>query len=189
MEWWWAREGRLELRILLLYFDVTCVFVRWSLYLWSHLTSWGQWVCPGGPGAVRSSGIRPFSVCVTISKSLKVLVSQSCPTPCDPMDWDLPGSFVYGILQARILKWVVIPFSRGSSQPRDQIWVSCIGRKILYPLSHLEVVWFKRFLRFSDSFLIFFLIKKIFFTAPHGMWDLISPTTDETCPLHLKAKP
>ena len=48
-----------------------------------------------------------------------VLVTQLCPTLCDPMDCKRPGSFVHGILQARILKWVTIPFSRGSSQPRD----------------------------------------------------------------------
>ena len=40
---------------------------------------------------------------------------QSCPTLCDPMDWSLPGSSVHGILQARILLWVAISFSRGSS--------------------------------------------------------------------------
>ena len=38
-----------------------------------------------------------------------------------------PGSSVYGILQTRILEWVAISFSRGSSQPRDQTWVSCIA--------------------------------------------------------------
>ena len=41
------------------------------------------------------------------------------------MDCSLPGSFVHGILQARILEWVAVPFSRGSSQPRDQTQVSC----------------------------------------------------------------
>ena len=44
-----------------------------------------------------------------------VLVAQSCPTLCDPMDCSLPGSSVHGILQARILEWVDMPFSRGSS--------------------------------------------------------------------------
>ena len=42
---------------------------------------------------------------------------QSCPTLCDPMDRSLPGSSVHGILQARILEWVAMPFSRGSSDP------------------------------------------------------------------------
>ena len=50
----------------------------------------------------------------------------SCPTLCNPMDYSLPDSSVYGIFQARILKWVAIPFSRRSSQPKDQTWVSCI---------------------------------------------------------------
>ena len=48
---------------------------------------------------------------------------QSCPTLCDPMDCSLPGSSVHGIFQARILKWVAISISRGSSQPRDQTQV------------------------------------------------------------------
>ena len=45
----------------------------------------------------------------------EVLVSQSCLTLCDPMDCSLPDSSVHGILQARILQWVAIPFSRESS--------------------------------------------------------------------------
>ena len=58
--------------------------------------------------------------------------AQLCPNLCDPMDCSPPGSSVHGILQARILEWVVISFSRGSSQPRDQTWAFCIGRQILY---------------------------------------------------------
>ena len=54
---------------------------------------------------------------------VKVLATQLCPTLCDPMDCSTPGSYVHGILQARILEWIAIPFSRGSSQPRDQtLW-------------------------------------------------------------------
>ena len=45
---------------------------------------------------------------------------QSCPTLCDPMDCSLPGSSVPGILWARILEWVAMPFSRASSWLRDQ---------------------------------------------------------------------
>ena len=47
-------------------------------------------------------------------KEVKVKVTQSCLTLCDPMNYT-----VHGILQARILEWVAFPFSRGSSQPRD----------------------------------------------------------------------
>ena len=46
---------------------------------------------------------------------VKVLVTQSCPTLCDPMDCSLPGSSVHGILWARILEWVAIPFTKRSS--------------------------------------------------------------------------
>ena len=55
------------------------------------------------------------------------LVTKSCPTLCNPMDCSLPDSSVHRILQARILEWVAIPFSRGSSWPRDQTRVSCIA--------------------------------------------------------------
>ena len=55
------------------------------------------------------------------------LVAQLRPTLCDSMDCSAPGSSVHGILQARILEWVVISFSRGSSRPRDQTRVSRIG--------------------------------------------------------------
>ena len=48
-------------------------------------------------------------------------------TLCDPTDCGLPGSSVHGILEARILEWVAIPFSRGSSWPRDRTWVSHIA--------------------------------------------------------------
>ena len=56
---------------------------------------------------------------------------QLCPTLCDPVDCSLPGSPVHGIFQARILEWVAISFSKASSQPRDQTWVSH-HRQILY---------------------------------------------------------
>ena len=59
-------------------------------------------------------------------------VAQSCPTLCDPMDCNPPGSSVHGILQARILEWVAISFSRGSSQPRDRTRVSrIVGRRFI----------------------------------------------------------
>ena len=56
------------------------------------------------------------------SSAVILKVAQSCPTLCNPMDYT-----VHGILQARILEWVAFPFSRGSSQPRDQTQVSHIG--------------------------------------------------------------
>ena len=64
-------------------------------------------------------------------------VTQSCPTPCDPMDWSLPGSSVHEISQARILEWGVISFSRASFRTWNQTCISCICRQILYYWSHL----------------------------------------------------
>ena len=60
-----------------------------------------------------------------------VLLAQSCPTLCDTLDCSLPDSSAYGILQARILEWVAIPFSRGSFWPSDQTLVSCIAGRFL----------------------------------------------------------
>ena len=57
-----------------------------------------------------------------MKESMKVNIAQSCPTLCDPIDYT-----VHGILQARILEWVAFPFSRGSSQSRDQTQVSHIS--------------------------------------------------------------
>ena len=53
--------------------------------------------------------------------------TQSCPTLCDPMDFNPPGSSVHGILQAKILRWVAISFSRASSPPRDRTRVPWIA--------------------------------------------------------------
>ena len=74
-------------------------------------------------------------------------VTQSCLTLCDPIDCNLPGSSSHGIFQARVLEWVTISFSRGSSPPRDRTWVSssltrdqtqahCIGSAESQPLDH-----------------------------------------------------
>ena len=57
---------------------------------------------------------------------------KSCRTLCNPMDCSLPGSSVHGISLARILEWVAISSSRGSSWPKDRTRVSCISRRILY---------------------------------------------------------
>ena len=58
---------------------------------------------------------------------VKTLVTWSCPTLCDPMDCCPPNFPVHGILWAKILEWVAIPFSSGSSQPRNRTRVSCIA--------------------------------------------------------------
>ena len=77
------------------------------------------------------------------------MTSQSCPTLCNTMNCSLPRSSVHGNFQARILEWLAISSSKGSSQLRDQTWdsfVSCIGRWVLYhwasnAFKDKEVTW------------------------------------------------
>ena len=69
------------------------------------------------------------------------LVAKSCLTLCDPMDCSPQGSSVHGILQARILEWVAISFSRASSQPRNRTQASCIIGRFFYQLSRKGDKW------------------------------------------------
>ena len=64
---------------------------------------------------------------MSVPKKVKVKVTHLCLTLCNPMDYT-----VHGILQARILEWVAFPFSRGSSQPRDQTQISLIAGGFFY---------------------------------------------------------
>ena len=80
-----------------------------------------------------------------------MLVSQSCPTFWDPVDYSPPGSSVHGILRARMLEWVAIPFSRGISQPRDRTQVSSIVGRILNHLSHQGSPFNKHTLNYVTS--------------------------------------
>ena len=76
----------------------------------------------------------PFSVCMH-AKSF-----HSCPALCNPMDYSPPGSSVHGILQARILEWAAISFSRGSLQPRGPTRISCIlHQEVGLPLAPLHL--------------------------------------------------
>ena len=69
--------------------------------------------------------------------------AQSCPTLCNLMDYSLPGSSVLGILQARILEWVVISFSRGCSRSRDRtLWHLLHWQVGSLSLSHCDVISF-----------------------------------------------
>ena len=66
--------------------------------------------------------------------------AQSCPTLCNPVDFSLPGSSVHGIFQARVLAWVAISYSRGSSRPRDQTCISCVSCIDRWILHH-QATW------------------------------------------------
>ena len=92
-----------------------------------------------------------------------MFVPQSCLTLSNPMDCSLPGSSVHQVSQARILEWVAIPFSRGSSQPRDRTGVSCIAggfftvwatREVQESLLHITLYTGSRRNQLLDLFLI-----------------------------------
>ena len=98
---------------------------------------------------------------------------QSCPSLCNHIDCSPPSSSVNGILQARILEWVAMPFFRGSSRPRDGrnyvSFVSCIGRQVSYHQHHLgspdleyniSIAFF--FFTIAFPFTIIFLNKNVY---------------------------
>ena len=94
----------------------------WSLY-YSKISFWGEIlykICLVLESTAAFSFI--FSYVCACAKSL-----QLCSTLCDPMDCNLPGSSVRGVLQARMLEWGAMPSSRGSSRPRYRTWVSSIS--------------------------------------------------------------
>ena len=71
----------------------------------------------------------------------RLVVSYSC----DPIDCSPPASSVHGILQTRILEWVAISFSRGSSQPRDKTWVSCIAGRLFTDWATRNITSYRKF--------------------------------------------
>ena len=109
---------------------------------WDPVCGWGQTGDTSHPNSHRWSDRVTTHTCCCGS------VPRSCPTLCDPVDCSPPGSSVHGILQARILEWVAISFSRGSSRPRDRTQVSCIAGRFFTtepagkPIAHTETVYF-----------------------------------------------
>ena len=124
-----------------------------------------------------------YLFCFSSSKAWSE-VTQSCPTLCDPVDCSPPGSSVHGILQARILEWVAISFSRGSSQPRDQTQVSRIAGRCfnLWATSEApKAQWSPPistpcFMNFHTTACLpdkldLFLLKKCVFPLPSSSWQ------------------
>ena len=96
-------------------------------------------------------------------------IAELYSTLCNPMDCSLLGFYVQGILQARILEWVAVPSSRGSSRPRDQIWVSCIADSFFTVWGTRKPLNLSSFsLFFSQLWLDFFA-----FDRKTGNWTLI----------------
>ena len=98
-------------------------------------------------------------------------VAQSCTTLCDPMDRSPPGSSVHRILQASIVEWVAIPFSRESSRPRDWTWVSHIAGRFFTiwatwrsPVTH----------RHAHTHIHTHICMKLVWGHSYGVWGLQS---------------
>ena len=99
---------------------------------------------------------------------VKVLVTQLCPILCDPKDNTPPGSSAHGILQARILEWVAIPFSRGSSWSRDWTWLFCIAGRFFTIWAAREAQVLDRYTYFHVYALscIFHIVFRLLFACP-----------------------
>ena len=121
---------------------------------------------------------------------LCVRVAQSCLTLCNPMDWSPPGSSVHGILQTRILEWVAISFSRGSSQLREQAQVSCIAGRfftvwVWKPLQReplqreIHAKWNKCNCLLMPGFVLHLLTRSLNNTARHNRLNQL----DFPCPI------
>ena len=96
---------------------------------------------------ITAQNFFPCYMCVSVCVCVCVYVSLSVlSNSLYPMNWDSSGFSAHGILQARILEWVAISFSRGSSWPKYQTCISCIGRQILYHWAirelHLFIFYF-----------------------------------------------
>ena len=121
---------------------------------------------------------------------VKVLVSQLCPALCDPMDCSFS---VHRILQERILDWVALFFSRGSSQPRDQTWVSLIAGIFftnwatrVAPMVAMAFVYLFIFLiSLKDFTLTPDFLRQVFIFLSVLLQDHNSPTSDWTWALAL----
>ena len=119
---------------------------RWT-WVWVNSECW-WWT--GRPGVLRFMGSQRvghnwvtelnWTELIYIYKCMCAKLLQSCPTLCHRMDCSLPASSVHGILQEKLLEWVAMLSSRGSSQPRDRTcisYVSCIDRCVLHHKGHL----------------------------------------------------
>ena len=109
---------------------------------------------------------------------VKEKVAQSCLTLCDPMAY-----IVHGILQARILEWVAFPFSRGSSQPRDQTQVSCIAGRFFTSWATRETPLYQ--VMDSIHFLIYTLFSWIRFIQSLRLRDYSPVPSSVIILLHL----
>ena len=117
-----------------------CVYVSSSVLsnsLQPHGLGPTRLLCPwNSPGKNTGVGCHFLLQCMKVKSESEV--TQSCLALLDPMDSSLPGSSVHGIFQARVLEWVAILFSKGSSQPSDWTQVSCIAGRFFAAWATME---------------------------------------------------
>ena len=101
--------------------------------------------CPHNKERISSLNKIEIKFGLSTIRQMCVLVAQSCLALCNPMDCSPPGSSVRGILQARMLEWVAISFSRGSSWPRDGTRVSWISGRLFTIWDNTDTKKFHRF--------------------------------------------
>ena len=169
----WKTIWQLLIRLHILLKSVQFSYSVTSDCLWPHALQHARLPCPSPiPGACTNScllsrwchptilsSVIPFSSCLQsfpASKEKKESeVAQSCLILCNPMDCSPPGFSIHGIFQARVLEWVAISFSRGSSQPRNWTRVSCIaGRHFTIWATRESVLWIRWPKDWSFSFSI-----------------------------------
>ena len=125
-------EKRIQFRAL----SQDYIIVKW------HRLGLNSGLCNSRACALNSCTMLPLG---TLSWS-EVKVAQSCPTLCDPMNYSPPGFSIHGIHQTRMLEWVTISFSGGSSQPRDRTWVSCTAGRFFAVWAIREAQYFEGYL-------------------------------------------
>ena len=92
---------------------------------------------------------------------------QSCPALCDPMSCSLPGFLVCGILQARLLEWVAMPFSKDLPDPETEPtshYISCVGRRVFYHSKYIKII--RNHLSTSNTVIAAF----IYFISFYSIW-------------------
>ena len=129
--------------------------LEWVAYSFSRASSWPKtWT---GVSCIAS---RFFTSWATreahkdINKCVLMLVTQSFLTLCDPMDCSPPGFSLHRFLQSKVLEWVAIPFSRGSSQPQDWTQISCIASRFFAVWASREIIYKIRVTDVDNKFMV-----------------------------------
>ena len=124
------------------------------------------------------SGYMPRSETAGLYVCYCCLVTKLCPTLCDPVSYSPSCSSVHGISQAKILEWVSISSSRGSSWSRDWTHVSCIGRWVLYHWATREAVYVesKKKKKKSDTYELILQNRNMYFTKQKYVYSQTNKT-------------